>query len=345
MKLGYDPLKTNGTAAAYVQALGQSESFLTFMAQLSHVAPVNRPVLLVGERGSGKELAAARLHFLSERWQGPLITLNCAALTPTLIESELFGYEKGAFTGADQRRIGRFERAAGGTLFLDEIGHIPIQAQSKILRAVEYHTFERVGGTRPVEVDVRIIGATHADLPTLAADGRFKQDLLDRLAFEVLQVPPLRLRFGDIDLLADHFAMKMALELNRKRMPRLSKAAREQLNAYHWPGNIRELKNVVERSVYRASSDLIANIDIDPFAMACGSSARKATRKQTGSRRPGPQQPDMNLGLKAAVADLEIRMLQNALIKTQYNQKRAARLLGLSYDQLRGLKRKYADRL
>jgi len=196
------------------EALGQSEPFLDFQERLSRVAPVNRPVLLVGERGTGKELAASRLHFLSNRWQGPLVALNCAALSPTLIESELFGYERGAFTGAQQRRVGRFEAADEGTLFLDEIGTIPLEVQEKILRVVEYGTFERVGSPQSVEVDVRIIAATNADLGGLVERGRFKQDLLDRLSFEVLCLPPLRDRREDILLLARHFAAAMALVPN-----------------------------------------------------------------------------------------------------------------------------------
>ena len=172
------------------EALGQSEQFLEFQEKLSRVAPIDRPVLLIGERGTGKELAASRLHFLSNRWQGPLVALNCSALTPSLIESELFGYEKGAFTGADRRRSGRFETADKGTLFLDEIGSIPMEVQEKILRVVEYGTFEPVGSSRSIEVDVRIIAATNADLTALAEKDRFKRDLLDRLSFEALILPP-----------------------------------------------------------------------------------------------------------------------------------------------------------
>jgi psp operon transcriptional activator len=164
----------SGMPVGTTEALGQSETFLAFQERLSRVAPVNRPVLLVGERGTGKELAASRLHFLSNRWQGPLVALNCAALSPTLIESELFGYEKGAFTGAQQQRSGRFEAADGGTLFLDEIGNIPVEVQEKILRVVEYNTFERVGSSESIEVDVRIIAATNVDLMTLADRNMFK---------------------------------------------------------------------------------------------------------------------------------------------------------------------------
>ena len=207
------------------EALGQAEAFLEFQERLSRVAQVNRPVLLIGERGTGKELAVARLHYLSQRWQGPLVALNCAALSPTLIEAELFGHEEGAFTGATRRRLGRFEAAHGGTLFLDEIGQIPLEVQEKILRVVEYGTFERVGSAQPIQVDVRIVGATNADLAALAAAGRFKHDLLDRLSFEVLFLPPLRERKEDIVLLANHFAARMAFELGRSEVPSFSDEA------------------------------------------------------------------------------------------------------------------------
>ena len=157
------------------EALGESEAFMEFQERVSRVAQVDRPVLIVGERGTGKELAVSRLHYLSRRWQGPLVALNCAALSPSVLESELFGHEAGAFTGAAKRRLGRFEAADNGTLFLDEIGLIPVTIQEKILRVVEYSQFERVGGSKPVRVDVRIIGATNADLPKLADEGKFKR--------------------------------------------------------------------------------------------------------------------------------------------------------------------------
>jgi psp operon transcriptional activator len=333
------------STAVDAEALGQSEAFLNFSEQLSRVAPVNRPVLLIGERGTGKELAAARLHFLSGRWQGPFVTLNCAALAPSLIEAELFGYEKGAFTGAEQRRAGRFESADGGTLFLDEIGNIPLEVQAKILRVVEYGSFERVGGTRPVEVDVRTIGATNADLPAMAADGRFKADLLDRLAFEVLIVPPLRERAGDIDLLADHFAMRMASELNRPDVPRFSRTARKQLQEYPWPGNIRELKNVVERAVYRSDQALVSHIEVTPFPSSKHLSAEEGTPQRKTPSLPPLEAAEGPVLLKEAVSALELRMLKQALAEEKFNQRRAACKLGLSYDQLRGLMRKYADSL
>ena len=213
------------------EGLGQSEAFLDFQERLSRVAAVERPVLLIGERGTGKELAARRLHYLSQRWQGALITLNCAALSPSLIASELFGHERGAFTGAQQRRMGRFEAAHGGTFFLDEIGSIPLDAQEKILRVVEYGRFERVGSTTPVDVDVRIVGATNADLREMVQEGRFKQDLLDRLAFEVLYLPPLRARQGDI-LLVEAGAGPLQVEADAAQV---LEVVQVQLGSCFWP--------------------------------------------------------------------------------------------------------------
>ncbi len=325
------------------EALGQSERFLEFQERLSRVAPVERPVLLIGERGTGKELAAGRLHYLSRRWQGPLVTLNCATLAPTLIEAELFGHEKGAFTGADSRRKGRFEAADNGTLFLDEIGAIPLEVQEKILRVVEYGSFERVGGSAPVEVDVRIIGATNADLEAMAARGTFKPDLLDRLSFEVLFLPPLRLREEDILVLAGHFAGRMAFELGRSTLPSFSDRAAQALETHGWPGNVRELKNVVERAVYRAESEVIDAIDFDPFRSPFDLIQAKPVDAIAGAVA-APTEPDL-LPLRQAVDQLELSLLRRALEKGRFNQRRAAGLLGLSYDQLRGLLRKYRDRL
>ena len=327
------------------EALGRSESFLTFQERLSKAARVDRPVLVIGERGTGKELAAARLHFLSPRWREPLVALNCAALSPSLIESELFGHEAGAFTGADRRRAGRFESAHGGTLFLDEIGSIPMEAQEKILRAVEYGTFERVGGSSPVTVDVRIVGATNADLPALAARGRFKADLLDRLSFEVLHLPPLRQRGGDVMFLASHFAVRMAHELGRPAVPVFSDRAAAALEDYPWPGNVRELKNVVERAVYLAESDRIDAIVFNPFPgcrprpePAPASAGMPVVSAEKGEGYAGPV---LDRPLTEQVRDLEVSLLQAALEKARFNQRRAAGILGLTYNQFRSLYRKH----
>lgn len=340
------------------EALGQSDAFIFFQEQISKVAPIERPVLILGERGTGKELAASRLHFLSKRWEKPFVTLNCSVLTPTLIGSELFGYEKGAFTGAQSRQMGRFEQASSGTLFLDEIGTIPMEVQEKILRAVEYGHFERVGASKSIQVDVRIIAATNANLAQMAGTGQFKQDLLDRLSFEVIHVPPLRMRKGDIKLLADHFAARMAFEMGRDEIPTLSTSALNSLEKYPWPGNIRELKNVVERAVYKASSNKIEQIFFDPFVnpyqddlslQTVDNTARSQSVEKEG--RPtlnfenglanDALEEFMQQPLKLAIANMEKQMINQALKKCRFNQKKAAQALGLTYDQFRGLKRKY----
>ena len=325
--------------------LGESKAFLDFREQLSKVAPIDRPVLLIGERGTGKELAASRLHFLSKRWQGPLVALNCSALSPSLIESELFGYEKGAFTGAEERRRGRFESADGGTLFLDEIGSIPMEVQEKILRVVEYGSFERVGSPERVDVDVRIVAATHADLEDLVEQGRFKRDLLDRLSFEVLNLPPLRERKEDIVLLANHFAARMARELEREEVPRFSDDALRALEGYTWPGNVRELKNVVERAVYRSDSSLITEIIFNPFRGAGQRGAMPLQETGDEGRDKSSTPEDRKSSLKRAVENLEVKLLQDSLEESRYSQKKAAAMLGLTYHQFRGMLRKYKGRI
>ncbi len=354
------------------ETVGESEAVIDFQERLSAVAKVDRPVLIVGERGTGKELAVNRLHYLSQRWQGPLVALNCAALSPSVVESELFGHEVGAFTGAAKRRQGRFEAANGGTLFLDEIGLIPVEVQEKILRVVEYRQFERVGGSAPVEVDVRIVGATNANLPKLAAEGKFKRDLLDRLSFEVLFLPPLRERGDDILLLARHFATRMAMELGRQGIVEFTDQAMDKLESYRWPGNIRELKNVVERAVYKSEDARIDTADIvfDPFVYPFGeeslselpaageqsggrgssavnesatdSSAAPAASKAQLPRLPSPSS-FRDFDFSSAVRDFEIGCLRQALAAAKFHQGEAAGLLGLSYHQFRGLYRKYKD--
>jgi psp operon transcriptional activator len=323
------------------EALGRADVFLDFQQQLARVAKVQRPVLLIGERGTGKELAAARVHFLSPRWGGPLIKLNCAALSPSVLESELFGHEAGAFTGAARRRVGRFEAANGGTLFLDEIGQMPMPVQEKILRAVEYGSFERVGASEPVAVDVRIVGATNANLPELAAAGQFKDDLLDRLSFEVLFVPSVRERgAADIDLLAQHFAARMAAELGLARTPAFTAAAQTALRTYLWPGNVRELKNVVERAVSRADGPSIQEVVFDPFRRQ-GVASLPRPQSPANGQAESAAPPELPANLPEVVAAVEQRYLRQAMTQARFRQREAAGLLGLSYDQFRGLYRKY----
>lgn len=342
--MDYDGGENSNRDAGRVQeALGQSDAFLVFQERLSRAAKVDRPVLLVGERGTGKELAASRVHYLSSRWKEPFITLNCATLSPTLIESELFGHEAGAFTGARGRRTGRFEAAHGGTLFLDELGSVPLEAQEKILRVVEYGSFERVGGSQPINVDVRIVAATNANLPVLAAQGRFKQDLLDRLSFEVLFLPPLRERKEDVMLLAQYFTTRMAAEMGLDSIPEFSDEAVAALENYAWPGNVRELKNVIERCVYRADEDVIAEIVFDPFDSPFAPESPQIAAPADLSRTESVEETASPKAFKETVEDLERALIRDALVRSNYNQKKAASLLGLTYDQFRGYYRKYMN--
>ncbi len=346
-----DPIGTRaGGRLTAGEALGKSEAFLDFQERLSRVSRVDRPVLLVGERGTGKELAASKLHYLSRRWQGPFVALNCAALSPTLIESELFGHEAGAFTGARGRRKGRFETADGGTLFLDEVGTIPLEVQEKILRVVEYGCFEQVGSSEPIRVNVRIVGATNADLPALVEQGKFKRDLLDRLSFEVLFLPPLRERKSDIAMLARHFAARISLELGRDGMVEFSESAVAALEAYGWPGNVRELKNVVERAVYRADSLIVDHIEFNPF---CNPFEMRESPESDDVQRDKQSNDQFSFrqiarkgsrkNFREAVEQLEVELLRGALAEAKFNQRQAARLLGLTYDQFRGCYRKYRN--
>ena len=317
--------------------LGEANSFLEVLEQVSRLAPLNKPVLIIGERGTGKELIANRLHFLSGRWDGPFISLNCAALNENLLDSELFGHEAGAFTGAQKRHPGRFERADGGTLFLDELATAPMLVQEKLLRVIEYGELERVGGSQPLQVNVRLVCATNADLPQMVAQDKFRADLLDRLAFDVVQLPPLRERQSDIMLLAEQFAIQMCRELGLPLFPGFSDYARETLLGYHWPGNIRELKNVVERSVYRhGSSDMeLDNIILDPFQRAEPAHVTPTTSNNS---------PTLPLDLRQFQHQQEQQLLEQSLKQAKYNQKRAAELLGLPYHQLRALLKKHQMR-
>jgi psp operon transcriptional activator len=317
--------------------IGESPAFVSMLEQVSRLAPLDRPALIIGERGTGKELVAARLHYLSGRWEQPLVKLNCAALTESLLESELFGHEAGAFTGATKRHIGRFERAEGGTLFLDELATVPTRMQEKILRVIEYGEFERVGGSETLSVDVRIVGATNEDLPAMAREGRFRADLLDRLAFDVINVPPLRARPEDVLALADHFAVNFTAELKRPFFPGFGAEAVDAMLTWPWPGNVRELKNAVERSIYRAPdpSGPVTQMHFDPFAHEFGTAPASAPAAERGTT------PALPADFREAVARLERDLLDRALASSDGNRRVAAESLGLTYDQLRGLLRKH----
>jgi psp operon transcriptional activator len=329
------------------QLVGQSSSFLDAIEQASRAAPLDRPVLVIGERGTGKELVAERLHRLSSRWDGPLVIVNCAALPETLIEAELFGHEAGAFTGAVKSRQGRFEEADGGTLFLDELATLSSAAQDRVLRAVEYGEVTRIGASKPMRVDVRIVAATNEHLPKLVEEGRFRADLLDRLSFEVITLPPLRHRASDIPVLADHFGRRMAMELEWPSWPGFSKETGEKLLGYGWPGNIRELRNAVERAVYRWDDPdrPIDAIQFDPFESPYRPTSRAtkpvpapATAQEAASEAvvaAVAHHPEECADFRLAVAEYEKAILAAALEKCRWNQRAAATALQLSYDQLR----------
>lgn len=333
------------------QFIGQSGAFLDAVERASRAAPMSRPVLVIGERGTGKELIAERLHRLSTRWDEPLVTMNCAALPETLIEAELFGHEAGAFTGATKARAGRFEEADKGTLFLDELGTLSMGAQERLLRAVEYGEVTRIGSSRPIRVDVRIVAATNDDLPALAQSGEFRADLLDRLSFEVITLPPLRVREGDVAVLAEYFARRMAAELDWHAWPGFAPHIMSQLEDYGWPGNVRELRNVVERAVYRWDDPEtpIAHVQFDPFESpwkpvtpahrSSEGAPASANGKALGATAAPASAPTTDLegvdDLRAAVDSHERAIVEHALGKHRWNQRQTAKALGLSYDQLR----------
>ena len=322
--------------------IGNSTALASALDRISLLAPINRPVLVIGERGTGKELAANRLHFLSTRWEAPLLKVNCAAIAEALLESELFGYEPGAFTGANRMHKGLFERADGGTLFLDELANMSTRLQEKLLRLVEYGEFERLGGQETLQVDVRVVAATNGNLPELAKTEQFRADLLDRLSFDVVHIPALRHRPEDIPELAEHFAIQMSSELGWELFAGFTTAAMETLSRHQWPGNIRELKNTVERSLYRwgDGSQPVGDIVLDPFKNPF-SEPQPITANAPVSAKAKPQ--DLISGdFTAHIEQLEKQLLLKALEQYGFNQRLTAESLGLSYDQMRGLVRKHA---
>lgn len=356
------------------QVLGEAPAWTDALARLSAIARVDRPFLIIGERGTGKELAAERAHFLSPRWEAPLVKVNCAALPEELLDSELFGHEAGAFTGARARHIGRFERAHRGALFLDEIASASSRLQEKILRVVEYGTLERVGGDRAVVVDVRVIAAANMDLPAMAEAGKFRADLLDRLAFDVITLPPLRARMADIPLLARHFGRRMARELEAD-FPDFAPATLAAMCADPWPGNIRALKNAAERLTARwilagrEGPVALGPDGLDPFQSAfrpgtgpistgvtpgtpaparfggdqsTGHDAEDAVNVDAASAATSAASGSPAAGFAELVARYERKLVMEALAAHRFRQNRAAAALGLSYDQFRGLLRKHA---
>jgi psp operon transcriptional activator len=344
--------------------IGESASFLEMQEHVSRVAPLNKPVLIVGERGTGKELIASRLHYLSSRWQQAFLKINCAALSDSLLEAQLFGHEAGAFTGASGQRKGYFERADGGTLFLDELANTAMPVQEKILRVIEYGEFERLGGNQTIKVDIRLVAATNEDLPALARSGKFREDLLDRLAFDVVTLPPLRVRSEDILVLAEHYAIGMVKEMGQDYFAGFSDAVQRQLLTYNWPGNIRELKNVVERAVYHHPGQVIKRLVFNPFdspyrpslspvrgeqSNRNGAEATNIESPPSGADDTSPNQFNHatvswsgdTLDFREHIQNYETELLRKALEHCQFNQRKTATFLNLSYHQLRGYLRKY----
>lgn len=339
--------------------IGESACFLEMQEHVSQVAPLNKPVLIVGERGTGKELIASRLHYLSARWQNNFLKVNCAALSDALLEAQLFGHEAGAFTGATGQRKGLFERADGGTLFLDELANTAMPVQEKILRVIEYGEFERLGGNQTLKVDVRLVAATNEDLPALGRAGKFREDLIDRLAFDVVTLPPLRVRKEDILVLAEHFAISMVKEMGEDFFAGFSESVQRQLLNYSWPGNIRELKNVIERAVYQHPNKTVARLVFNPFESPYRpalSPVRDVADPVTSAGSPEEQSENgasviadkatvdwdgQALDFRQHIQDYETDLLRKALEHCQFNQRKTAMHLNLSYHQLRGYLRKY----
>ena len=333
------------------QFIGQSAAFQDAVERASLAASLDRPVLVIGERGTGKELIAERLHRLSTRWDRPYVILNCAAMPETLIESELFGHEAGAFTGATRTRAGRFEEADGGTLFLDELATMSMGAQERLLRAVEYGEVTRVGSSRPIRVDVRIVAATNEHLPALVDSGRFRADLLDRLSFEVITLPPLRAREGDIEVLATYFGQRMAAILSWEEWPGFGPRALAAMEGHDWPGNVRELRNVIERAIYRWADPEkpVDAVNFDPFASPWQPVVRKGPARAEDGPAPSADTAPASLvpapgpvgDMRAAVDAYERQILSDTMARCRFNQKVAAEALGLSYDQIRHALKKH----
>jgi two-component system nitrogen regulation response regulator GlnG len=311
--------------------IGRSAAMIEVYKEIGRVARTEMTVLLMGESGTGKELVARGIHANSTRSRGPFITVNMAAIPKDLIESELYGHEKGSFTGAVERRPGKFELATGGTLFLDEIGEMPIELQAKLLRVLQEREIDRVGGTRPLPVDVRIVAATNADLSRSVEEGRFRRDLYYRLAVVPIRLPPLREREGDVILLARHFLAKYGEQLKGRPLT-LAKDAEPLLLGHAWPGNVRELQNVVQRALLKLAGNRLAAKDLVGLLPAAG-----AQEKGVGGLVESILDASAPEGgrYQAALAAIEGPLIAAALNRTGGNQLRAAELLGMNRNTLR----------
>ncbi|MCB1105593.1 MAG: sigma-54-dependent Fis family transcriptional regulator, partial [Cephaloticoccus sp.] len=301
----------------FTHIIGHSAKLQEVIERVKLVAPSRATILVEGESGTGKELIAQAIHQASPRARGPLIAVHCAALSENLLESELFGHERGAFTGANERRIGRFESADGGTLFLDEIGEISASTQVKLLRFLENKTIERVGGAKPIELDVRLVAATNRNLEQMVRDGKFREDLFFRLNVVRIAMPPLRDRADDIPLLLTHY-LKVFSEENKSPALTLEPGAVRTLQAYAWPGNVRELRNFCENAVVLHRGGSLTEYDLDPKFR--GGAAPSGGGESGGAPAANP----------LSIEENEKRVLREALIKSRGNRTKAAELMGIS---------------
>ncbi|HYR06287.1 MAG TPA: sigma-54 dependent transcriptional regulator [Longimicrobium sp.] len=318
----YTPLRTRGAPAqGRAPLVGSSVGMMGALSVARRVAPSLAGVLIQGESGTGKELLARIIHDQGLRAGGPFVAVNCAAITETLLETELFGHERGAFTGATTRRVGRFERASGGTLFLDEVGDMSPAMQAKILRALQEHEIERVGGDVPVHVDVRVVAATNRDLLAEVLAGRFREDLYYRLAVVTVHLPALRERGNDVELLARHFAAEFAGELGRP-VPLIAESTLEHLRAYAWPGNVRQLRNVIQRALLVQDGDTLLPEHLAPEVRGDAGPARAAA--------PHPADAPF-----LSLREVEERHIRRALLLTDGNLGHAAEILGIHRNTLR----------
>lgn len=318
-------LKIKGVTSEAIQYKSPKMAELIQLA--ARIAPSQATVMIQGETGTGKELFARLIHHLSPRAAKPFVAVNCAAIPETLIESEFFGHEKGAFTGAFQRRIGRFEQADGGTLFLDEIGELSPAVQVKLLRFLQEREFQRVGGEKTVTADVRIISATHQDLEARIKDGTFREDLFYRIHVVALKIPPLKERREDIPILMTHFIRRFG-EANRKKIDGVSREAQDLLVKYDYPGNVRELENIIERAIVIARGSVISTEDLPFQNPICETGEAGTSKTPVGN-------------LHHAIAAMERRMIEDAMHQADFNQSKAALLLGLGERMLRYKLKKY----
>jgi DNA-binding NtrC family response regulator len=326
------------------EIVGSSAHLKSLMNRVALVAPTDSTVLIAGETGTGKELVAREIHAQSQRASRPLVSVNCGAIQPSLIASELFGHEKGSFTGAVQQRIGRFELADGGTIFLDEIGELPAETQVALLRVLQEREFERVGGSRSIRVDVRIIAATNRDLHASIAAGEFRSDLFYRLNVFPIQVPPLRERKDDIPLLVDHF-LRVHAAASGKQIPGVDAKTMEMLQRYSWPGNIRELQNVIERWAIICGSEEISMDEswLPRESAALSEPVPRAPPELRSKALPGPS-TDLPTSLRTHIEEAERRLIGRALSEAGGNQSAAARRLGMSRGSLIVRLKKYGQR-